>query len=186
MLAAGVSADPPASLSSRLGVELLAWFRTFVSAAAYATLIITFVGQVARVEGLSMVPTLDDQDRLIVNKLAYWLGDPRVGDIAMLKYPEDPGKTFVKRVVAGPGDQIRSENGRVFRNGVPIPDDFISEEYRSSDTWGPETLPKGYYFVMGDHRNNSSDSRTWGYVPRDYIVGRVQVRWWPLNHARVF
>jgi signal peptidase I len=157
-----------------------------VSAAVYATLIVTFVGQVARVEGLSMVPTLDDQDRLIVNKLAYRLGAPRVGDIAMLKYPEDPGTSFVKRVVAGPGDVIRSENGRVFRNGVPIPDDFISEEFRSQDTWGPETIPKGYYFVMGDHRNNSSDSRTWGYVPRDYIVGRVQVRWWPLNHLKVF
>jgi signal peptidase I len=164
----------------------MAWCRTILSAGAYATLILTFVGQVARVEGLSMVPTLDDQDRLLVNKLAYWLGEPRIGDIAMLKYPQDPGMSFVKRVVAGPGDQIQSVNGRVYRNGVPIPDDFISSEYRSFDTWGPETIPKGYYFVMGDHRNNSSDSRAWGYVPRDYIVGRVQVRWWPINHAKVF
>jgi signal peptidase I len=165
---------------------LLAWGRTFVSAVVYATLIVTFVGQVARVEGLSMVPTLEDQDRLIVNKLAYRLGEPRVGDIAMLKYPEDPGKSFVKRVVAGPGDQIRSDNGRVYRNGIPIPDDFISEDFRSLDPWGPETIPKGDYFVMGDHRNNSSDSRAWGYVPKDYIVGRVQLRWWPLNHLKVF
>jgi signal peptidase I len=171
---------------SRVSNELFAWCKTLVSAAVYATLIITFGVQVARVEGLSMVPTLDDQDRLIVNKLLYRLGDPRVGDIVMLKYPEDPGTAFVKRVVAGPGDEIKSENGRVFRNGVPIPDDFIAEEYRSHDTWGPEVVPRGYYFVMGDHRNNSSDSRVWGCVPKDYIMGKVQVRWWPLNHAKVF
>ena len=104
----------------------------------------------------------------------------------MLQYPEDPDKSFVKRVVAEPGDTIRSDNGRVYRNDVPLPDDFIPEEYRSHDTWGPETIPQGYYFVMGDHRNNSSDSRTWGYVPKKYIIGKVQLRWWPLNHVKVF
>ena len=97
----------------------------------------------ARVEGQSMAPTLEDQDRLIVNKLAYRLHDPRVGDIVMLLYPEDPDKSFVKRVVAEPGDTIRSVNGRVYRNDVPLPDDFIPEEFRSHDTWGPEDRPAG-------------------------------------------
>jgi signal peptidase I len=171
---------------ARVGEELVAWFKTLVSAAVYATLIVTFGFQVARVEGQSMVPTLEDQDRLIVNKLAYRLGSPQVGDIVMLYYPEDPEKSFVKRVVAEEGDTIRSANGRVFRNEIPLDDTFIPEEYKSYDTWGPIVVRRGYYFVMGDHRNNSSDSRTWGEVPKKYIIGKVQVRWWPVNHAKIF
>ena len=169
-----------------MGEELLAWFRTLVSAAVYATLIVTFGFQVARVEGQSMAPTLEDQDRLIVNKFAYRLHDPEVGDIVMLLYPEDPRKSFVKRVMGGPGDTIRIVDGRVFRNDVLLPDDYIPDEFRSHDQYGPQTVPAGYYFVMGDHRNNSSDSRTWGQVPQKYIIGKVQVRWWPLDQARVF
>jgi signal peptidase I len=172
---------------ARIGEELLAWFKTLVSAAVYATLIVTFGFQVARVEGQSMAPTLEDQDRLIVNKLAYRLHDPRVGDIVMLLYPEDPDKSFVKRVVAEPGDTLRSENGRVYRNDVPLPDDFIPEEFRSPyDTWGPRIIEQGYYFVMGDNRNNSSDSRSWNLVPKKYIIGKVQLRWWPIGTARWF
>ena len=172
---------------SRVGEELVAWFKTLVSAAVYATLIVTFGFQVARVEGQSMAPTLEDQDRLIVNKLAYRLHDPHVGDIVMLLYPEDPEKSFVKRVVAEPGDTIRSEDGLVYRNDVPLPDDFIPEEFRSPhDTWGPKIVPQGYYFVMGDHRANSSDSRSWNFVPKKYIIGKVQLRWWPIRDARWF
>ena len=171
---------------ARVGEELVAWFKTLVSAAVYATLIVTFGFQVARVEGQSMVPTLEDQDRLIVNKLAYQLGDPQVGDIVMLYYPEDPTKSFVKRVIGEEGDTLRSVDGRVYRNDVLLNDDFIPDQYRSEDTWGPVTVKRGYYFVMGDHRNNSSDSRTWGEVPKRYIIGKVQLRWWPVNHAKIF
>jgi signal peptidase I len=171
---------------ARVWEEILAWFKTLLSAAVYATIIVTFGFQVARVEGQSMIPTLEDQDRLIVNKLAYRLGSPRVGDVVMLYYPEDPDKSFVKRIVAEEGDTIRSADGRVYRNEVPLDDDFIPEEYRSHDTWGPYAVKRGYYFVMGDHRNNSSDSRAWGEVPKKYIIGRVQLRWWPLDHARIF
>ena len=113
-----------------------------------------------RVEGQSMDPTLDDGQFLIVNKLAYRLADPQIGDIVMLYYPVDPDKSFVKRIVAGPGDVIKSVDGRVYRNEVPLPDDFIPQEYRSMDTWGPKEVPPAHYFVMGDHRNNSSDSRS--------------------------
>ena len=171
---------------NRLGEELVAWFKTLASAAVYATLIVTFGFQVARVEGMSMAPTLQDQDRLIVNKLAYRVGDPHVGDIVMLYYPLKPEKSFVKRIIAEEGDQVRIVDGRVFRNDVPLDDSFVPPEYRSHDDWGPQVIPEGYYFVMGDHRNNSSDSRHWGFVPKKYIIGKVQLRWWPLGHARVF
>jgi signal peptidase I len=179
-------ASAPSVTLSRIGEELFAWLKTLASAAVYATLIVTFGFQVARVEGQSMAPTLADQDRLIVNKLAYRLGHPQVGDIVMLYYPLNPDKSFVKRVIAEEGDQIRIVDGRVYRNDVPVPDDYVPAEYRSHDDYGPQVVPQGYYFVMGDHRNNSSDSRHWGFVPKKYIIGKVQLRWWPIPHALVF
>lgn len=173
---------PPVSLAE----ELVAWVKTLASAAVYATLIVTFGFQVARVEGRSMQPTLQDNDRLIVNKLAYRIGDPRVGDIVMLYSPLEPEKALVKRVIAQEGDRVRIVDGRVFRNDVPMDDSFVAPQYRSHDDWGPEVVPEGYYFVMGDHRNNSYDSRHWGFVPKKYITGKVQVRWWPVGHSHVF
>ena len=193
---AGAEADLRLALDDRTAVfmrrlrvwrdELIAWFKTLASAAVYATLIVTFGFQVARVEGLSMAPTLVDQDRLIVNKLAYRIGEPRRSDIVMLYYPIDPDKSFVKRVIAEEGDQVRIVDGSVFVNDVPMQDDFVPPEYRGNDDFGPSVIPEGYYFVMGDHRNNSSDSRHWGFVPKKYIIGKVQLRWWPIPTAHVF
>ena len=184
--AAAPAGAPVSSTFARIGEELVAWMRTVVSAAVYATLIVTFGFQVARVEGQSMVPTLEDQDRLIINKLVYRWQDPQVGDVVMLYYPEDPTKSFVKRIVAEENDTIRGENGKVYRNEVLLDDEFIPEEFRDQRSWGPFVVKKGYYFVMGDHRNNSSDSRDWGDVPKKYIIGKVQLRWWPLTNARLF
>jgi signal peptidase I len=166
--------------------ELVAWLKTLVSAAVYAILIVTFGFQVARVEGQSMAPTLEDQDRLIVNKLVYRIGEPRRGDIVMLYYPLNPDKSFVKRVIAEESDTVRIVDGRVYVNDVPVRDDYIPPEYRSHDDWGPQVIPEGYDFVMGDHRNNSSDSRHWGMVPKRYIIGKVQLRWWPVTTAKIF
>jgi len=180
------SATPPGLRLAQIKEELTAWLKTLVSAAVYAVLIVTFGFQVARVEGQSMAPTLEDQDRLIVNKLVYRIGDPRRGDIVMLYYPLNPDKSFVKRVIAEEGDTVRIVDGRVYVNDIPLKDDYVASEYRSHDDWGPQVIPEGYYFVMGDHRNNSSDSRHWGMVPKKYIIGKVQLRWWPVPTARVF
>ena len=186
-------ADPPPDHLSpaggtwrRVASELVAGARTLLSAAVYATIIVTFGFQVARVDGLSMAPTLEDRDRLIVNKLVYELGDPRPGDIVMLYYPRDPQKMFVKRVIAKEGDTVRIVDGRVYVNDIALHDDYVPAEFRSHDDWGPTVVDQGYYFVMGDHRNNSSDSRHWGSVPKKYIVGKVKVRWWPIQDARIF
>jgi len=166
--------------------ELMAWVRTLLSAAVYAVLIVTFGFQVARVEGQSMAPTLEDQDRLIVNKAIYRIFEPRRGDIVMLYYPLNPDKSFVKRVIAEEGDTVRIIDGRVYVNDIPLQDDYVRSDYRSHDDWGPQVIPEGYDFVMGDHRNNSSDSRHWGMVPKKYIIGKVQIRWWPVPTARLF
>ena len=177
---------PRLSALERLRDELVAWFKTLVSAAVYATIIVTFGFQVARVDGESMTPTLEDHDRLIVNKLVYRWTDPKVGDVVMHYWPEDPSKSFVKRIVAAEGDTIRSDAGKVYRNEVLMDDSFIPPQYRMQDTWGPIVVRRGYYFVLGDHRNNSLDSRAWGEVPKKYIIGKIQLRWWPLNQARIF
>jgi len=176
----------PESAWIRVGREVMAGVKTLVSAAVYATLIVTFGFQVARVDGLSMAPTLEDHDRLIVNKLVYELSEPRPGDIVMLYYPLNPEKMFVKRVIAKEGDVVRIVDGKVYVNDVPLQDDYVPQEFRSHDDYGPEVVKQGYYFVMGDHRNNSSDSRHWGLVPKKYIVGKVKLRWWPLQDAKIF
>jgi signal peptidase I len=188
----GVEPTPDIRLTSpgirfaQVQEEIVAWVKTLLSAAVYAILIVTFGFQVARVEGQSMAPTLEDQDRLIVNKLVYRISEPRRGDIVMLYYPLNPDKSFVKRVIAEEQDTVRIVDGRVYVNDIPLNDDYVPGEYRSHDDWGPQVIPEGYYFVMGDHRNNSSDSRHWGFVPKRYIIGKVQLRWWPVPAARGF
>ena len=194
----GLSAPPPIAAQpsreqpaaywswSRVGAELFSWLKTLISAAVYATFIVTFGFQVARVDGMSMAPTLEDHDRLIVDKMIYLYEDPKPGDIVMLYYPLNPDKMFVKRVIATEGQTVRIVDGHVYVNDVPLQDSYVAPRFRSHDDFGPELIPKGYDFVMGDHRNNSSDSRDWGFVPKKYIVGKVQVRWWPIPDARVF
>jgi len=184
----GESPATPPGLTGlrRVGGELVLWLRTLASAGVYATLIVTFGFQVARVEGRSMEPTLQDQDRLIINKLAYHVDDPQVGDVVMLLHPNNPGQSLVKRVVASPGDSVAFREGVVVRNGIVTDEGFIPVDYRSFEDRAPVIVPEGYYFVLGDHRNNSSDSRTFGPVPSKYILGRIQVRWWPFAEARLF
>lgn len=186
LTAPAVAQETQETIWSRMGREVLSGVQTLFSAAVYATLIVTFGVQVARVDGQSMSPTLEDHDRLIVNKLVYEIGEPRPGDIVMLYYPLNPEKMFVKRVIAKESDTVRIVDGRVYVNDLPLHDDYVPEDYRSHDDWGPSVVPQGYYFVMGDHRNNSSDSRNWGPVPKKYIVGKVKVRWWPIQDARIF
>ena len=149
-------------------------------------LIVTFGFQVSRVDGFSMAPTLEDGDRLIVNKLVYEFSDPRPGDVVTFYYPPNPTRMFVKRVIAKEGDTVQIVDGRVLINDQPLRDDYVTPAYRDHDNWGPHIIDQGYDFVMGDHRNDSSDSRDWGLVPKKYIVGKVNVRWWPLQDARIF
>jgi signal peptidase I len=158
---------------------------TFVVVAC-ASLMVGCTVQLARVEGQSMAPTLEDHDRLVVDRLTYRIGKPTPGDIVMFHVPVAPDRLFVKRIVAQEGDVVRMERGRVIINDEPLDDRYIPAGFRSDEDWGPYIVPPGAYLVMGDHRNRSSDSRQWGPVPREAIVGRVQARWWPLSHAALF
>ena len=164
----------------------IAWVKTIITAAVYTQLIVLFLFQVARVDGQSMAPTLADHDRLIVNKFTFQVSAPRKGDIVMFYYPRNPDEAFVKRIIAEEGDTVRIAAGHVYVNDQPLDDSYVAPAYRSYENFGPETVRAGYYFVLGDHRNDSSDSREWGLVPKKYIVGKVDARWWPLTRARVF
>jgi signal peptidase I len=164
----------------------VAWVNSIITAAVYTKLIVLFLFQVARVDGQSMAPTLADHDRLIVNKFTYQVSPPRKGDIVMFYYPLNPDEAFDKRIIAEEGDTLRIAAGHVYVNDYPLDDSYVPAAYRSHENFGPETVRPGYYFVLGDHRNDSSDSREWGLVPKKYIVGKVDARWWPVTHARVF
>ena len=161
--------------------ELVAWIKTLFSAAVYAILIVTFGFQVARVEGLSMAPTLEDQDRLIVNKLAYRIGEPRRGDIVMLYYPLNPDKSFVKRVIAEEGDSVRIVDGRVYVNGKFLVEDYVPGAYEDERSFPDSVVPADSYFVLGDHRSLSNDSRDFGAVPAGYIYGKAVFGYWPVD-----
>ena len=117
---------------------------------------------------------------------SYYFGEPRPGDLVVLYYPLNPEKMFVRRVIAREGDTVRIVDGRVSVNDQPLHDDDVAAGGRSHDDWGPQVIQQGYYFLMGDHLNHSADSRQWGFVPKKYIVGKVNVRWWPLQDARIF
>jgi signal peptidase I len=153
---------------------------------ACAALLMGCTVQLARVEGHSMAPTLENQDRLVVDRLTYRVGKPAPGDIVMFHVPVAPDRLFVKRIIAQEGDVVRITGGRVTVNEQPLDDRYIPDDFRSHEDWGPYVVPPDYYLVLGDHRNRSSDSRQWGPVPRENIIGRVQARWWPLSHAAFF
>src|SRR4051794_3058881 len=181
------SAVPPSTLGTRRSVALfLAAMPLLLIPVVSMAFIVTFLFEVAHAQSQAMLPTLANGDQLVVDKLAYRIGDPQIGDIVMLRYPLRPEKFLVKRVIAGEGDQVRIADGKVYRNDELMDDSFVRQEFKSHDNWGPQVVPEGYYFVMGDHRNNSSDSRHWGFVPKKYITGKVQLRWGPFGYRRVF
>ena len=159
--------------------ELREWIQSIVIAVVLAFVIKMFLFDFVMVQGSSMVPTLQDGDRLIVNKIEYKLGDPDYGDIIILNYSSSV--EYVKRVIGKGGDTIAIRDQVVYRNGEPLAEDYINTEpYGDFDE---VTVPEGKYFVMGDNRANSSDSRytSLGFVDRDAVVGHVIFRFWPLS-----
>jgi signal peptidase I len=178
----------PGAESSATGLwaEARSLIRDVIFAGVIAILIVVFVVQPVRVEGQSMMPKLQDQDRIFVNKFIYplreWLGDKQPikrGDIVVLLYPEDPSKSYIKRVVGLPGEKITIEDGKLYINDVLQQEPYLSPEYLSRDSRLTWEVKAHHYFVMGDNRRNSSDSRYWGLVPEKYIYGKAIFRYYP-------
>jgi signal peptidase I len=177
-------ADP--NESARAGLwSAVSWFRDLIFSVLIAVVLIVFIYQPVKVEGTSMMPTLTDQERIFINKFTYsfGLGSIARGDTVVFWYPQDTSKSYIKRVIGIPGDRVRVESGQVYVNGHTLTENYVPPENRDFSSWrdGQEqTVPEGKYFVLGDHRNQSSDSRMWGYVPRDNIYGKAVFVYWPL------
>ena len=150
-------------------------------AVLFCFFLITFVAQAFRVQGTSMLPLLQDGERIIVNKFIYRFHPIERGDVVVFWYPKDPSVSFIKRVVGLSGDTVEIRNGVLYVNGQVVREDYLSPRFRDNDTHLPTEVKKGYYFVLGDHRNSSNDSRSWGEVPEKYIYGRAVFRFWPLG-----
>ncbi len=180
--------DPaPTPASNRQAVwGAISWFRDLVFSVLIAVVLIVFIYQPVKVEGTSMMPALTDQERIFINKFTYrfGLGDVQRGDTVVFWYPQDVSKSYIKRVIGVPGDRIRIESGQVYVNGGALAESYVPADERDYSSWrdGQEqVVPEGKYFVLGDHRNQSSDSRMWGYVPRENIYGKAVFVYWPLD-----
>lgn len=161
------------------------WLRDIVVSIVVSAFIIIFLYQPVRVEGTSMLPMLEDQDRLFINKLAYRVGDIQRGDVVVFLYPHDHEKSYIKRVIALPGDTLRIDHGVVFVNGKEIAEPYVPKQFED-DRSQPEMVIRAHeYFVMGDHRSISSDSREFGPVDRDLIYGKAAFVYWPMDQAGV-
>lgn len=156
---------------------------TVVSAGIIAFIIITFIGQVTVVKGASMEDTLFNRERLICNKIIYRLTDPQHGDIVIFKPPIDQNHNYIKRVIALEGDKVKIVDGIVYLNGERLEENYVT--HRSFETMPEITVPENSYFVLGDNRVNSSDSRFWGFVPRKNIIGKASVVFWPITRVRM-
>ena len=148
-------------------------------------MIITFVYQPVRVEGTSMLPELRDQDRLFINKFAYRFESISRGDVVVFHYPRDPSTSYIKRVIALPGDTLRIDEGRVYVNGNRIAEPYVPFRFRDDRSMAKMVIPANDYFVMGDHRSISSDSRDFGPVPRGLIYGKAAFIYWPADNMGV-
>lgn len=174
-------AAPPAQKSSGAGL----WLRDLLISAIASVLIITFLYQPVRVEGTSMLPRLEDHDRLFINKFVYRFAAIERGDVVVFHYPRDPEKSYIKRVIALPGDRLRIDKGEVILNGRLLREPYVPEAYEDSRSMREMIVPDDTYFVMGDHRSISSDSREFGPVDRTLIYGKAVFVYWPAKDAGV-
>jgi signal peptidase I len=161
------------------------WVRDLLFSAAASVLIITFLYQPVRVEGTSMLPRLVDQDRLFINKFVYHFTEIEHGDVVVFRYPRDLQKSYIKRIIAVPGDRLRIDRGQVYVNDKPLAEPYVPQEYRDTKSCDAMVVPEGEYFVLGDHRSISSDSREFGAVKRDLIYGKAAFIYWPSQDVGV-
>jgi signal peptidase I len=161
------------------------WARDIGISVIASFFIVTVLYQPVRVEGTSMQPELLDQDRLFIDKLFFHFEKITRGDVVVFHYPRDPEKSYIKRVVALPGDSLFIDHGRVWVNGEPLDEAYVPHRYRDTRSMPEMIVPADEYFVMGDHRSISSDSRDFGPVDRDLIYGKATFIYWPADEMGV-
>jgi signal peptidase I len=174
------SEQPPSLLSLRH--EIRVWTRDLLIAIGLALVIIVFLYQPVKVEGTSMAPLLSDQERIFINKFVYRFEAIHRGDVVVFWYPLDRSKSFIKRVIALPGETVTIRQGVVTVNGMVVPEPYVPPQYEDVSDYGPQRVPADSYFVMGDHRISSNDSRVFGPVPSQFIYGRAVFAYWPVDH----
>ena len=168
---------------SSLTATTCAWLRDLSLALLIAVLIVLFLYRPVKVDGTSMLPTLDNNSRLFIDQFSYRWGLSHIhrGDTVVFWFPEDTTKSYIKRVIGLPGDKISIDDGYVIRNGKKLKESYIPKRYRDDQNYSSITVPPHDYFVLGDHRNASNDSRAWGFVPRKYIYGKAVFVFWPFR-----
>src|SRR6266849_5731369 len=172
----------PAGTASRRGATLVsAWMRDLIVSLGISAFIIVFLYQPVKVEGTSMMPSLDDQERIFINKFVYRLEPIQRGDIVVFRYPRDPAKSFIKRVIALAGDHVKIDDGRVYLNGKLVAEDYVPRAYEDDRSYPEVVVPPDSYFVLGDHRSLSNDSRDFGPVESSFIYGKAVFGYWPME-----
>jgi signal peptidase I len=161
--------------------RVMAWMRDLLIALGVSVFIIVFLYQPVKVEGTSMMPNLSDQERIFINKFVYHWEAVERGDVVVFKYPRDPSKSYIKRVIGLPGDKVQIDDGRVFVNGVLLDETYVPVQYTDERSYEEITVPAHSYFVLGDHRNLSNDSRDFGPVHEGYIYGKAVFAYWPVE-----
>jgi signal peptidase I len=174
---------PASHTRPSIGLGPISLLRDVAISVALAVILIVFIYQPVKVEGTSMMPGLTDQERIFVNKYEYKLSPNNIhrGDLIVFHYPKDPRESYIKRVVGVPGDSIEIRSGDVYVNAEKLVEPYVLPEYRDRDSLQLEVVPRDDYFVLGDHRNSSSDSRSWGFVDRPKIYGKAVLVYWPFG-----
>lgn len=171
----------PERTVSSFRAELRTWARDILIALGLAMVIIVFLYQPVKVEGTSMSPLLSDQERIFINKFVYRVEAIERGDVVVFWYPVDPTKSFIKRVVGLPGEIVEIRSGHVYVNATPLDEPYVPPQFADRHTFGPARVPPGQYFVLGDHRSSSNDSRVFGFVPSGLIYGKAVFVYWPME-----
>jgi signal peptidase I len=178
----GSPAPPEKPAVPPLRRELRSWTRDLAVALGLAIVIMIFLYQPVKVEGTRMNPLLSDQERIFNNKFIYRFEPIERGDVVVFWYPLDRSKSFIKRVVGLPGETVEIRAGNVYVNGRELPDQYVPSSYLDGSNYPARRISQGEYFVMGDHRDSSNDSRVFGSVPRSYIYGKAVFAYWPVDH----
>lgn len=160
---------------------LVRWVRDILISLAVSAFFIIFLYQPVKVEGTSMMPTLEDQERVFINKFVYRLEPIHRGDVVVFRYPRDTSKSYIKRVIAIPGDRVRIEDGLVYVNDHQLSEEYVPQMYEDVRSYSETVVPPHFYFVLGDHRNLSNDSRDFGPVDESYIYGKAVFGYWPFT-----